>query len=899
MHFPLAISITLTLLFILFQQSSCLATDYYVDQNHPSASDSNPGTEAQPWLTVEKARQTAKAGDTVYFKQGVYKGPLWPQNSGTPDNWITFKNFENDKVIIEGAREVTGWSMHSGNIYVADWDSSWLDPGYGGISGEVGFVNVDRKCDYEHYLKPSITISGMTEGSWHFDNQNKKLYVWLYNNENPANHDILSTWKWSESHAVLFTSHQRYIIFDGFDVRLGAFNVHTGNAEDNHHIIFRNLNIYCGMTNVLFDKASSYITLEDSEIHHSQGVGIQLNAAHSTVRNNEIHHGGIIDWMRWACASIILMGPYNLVENNTIHHNSVAGCYTSGIGMETWGPTEDNPWTPIPGPDTSRYNTVRYNKIYGMSPFTGIVCSGCDNNLIHNNLIYDMGYGISLRKGGECAGTTSEEHKKTQNNKIYNNVIANNPPGPADQMAIQLSSSAYGNEFKNNIIFNGGVYDLWVNVGTSGNGNILDNNIWYNSNGFKMRWEGSTLNSLSAYQSASGQGAYSKNADPLFVNAAGNIFYLQSDSSPAKDAGVDVGLTQDFDGNPIVGIPDIGAYEYQGTLPTCSSLGGTGCSQGQSCQGGSFQTSSDYGNLCCVSGTCYTEPTACPGFCCDACESGPIPGYDSDCPGQVCCSTCQQTQPPVDGNQSLSFYWDSAITIDGDGSDWYMIKGFEVPYTSHAPGYSDEPCSNSQDCSAVFKSLWTDTHLLVLVEVSDDYIVQDSSQPHQDDSVELYIDGGNEGAGSYDSNDFQLTVDTANSHSGVRSDQLTFEHDVSLTPNGFVVEYAVPFSALEASSQSGRVMGFDVGFNDDDNGGDRRETQLMWHGDGTGYQDPGQFGEIMLKIPHRADNNLVDGLIEIQELISFLDNWKSPGTDIGMTELMDAIRFWRSGAAYP
>jgi len=39
-------------------------------------------------------------------------------------------------------------------------------------------------------------------------------------------------------------------------------------------------------------------------------------------------------------------------------------------------------------------------------------------------------------------------------------------------------------------------------------------------------------------------------------------FTLQS-LSPCINAGVDVGLTEDFEGNPIVGAPDIGAYEYQ------------------------------------------------------------------------------------------------------------------------------------------------------------------------------------------------------------------------------------------------------------------------------------------------------------------------------------------------
>jgi hypothetical protein len=41
-------------------------------------------------------------------------------------------------------------------------------------------------------------------------------------------------------------------------------------------------------------------------------------------------------------------------------------------------------------------------------------------------------------------------------------------------------------------------------------------------------------------------------------------YHLQS-NSPAIDAGVDVGLTFDYDGNPISGTPDIGPYEYQRT----------------------------------------------------------------------------------------------------------------------------------------------------------------------------------------------------------------------------------------------------------------------------------------------------------------------------------------------
>lgn len=46
---------------------------------------------------------------------------------------------------------------------------------------------------------------------------------------------------------------------------------------------------------------------------------------------------------------------------------------------------------------------------------------------------------------------------------------------------------------------------------------------------------------------------------------------------------------------------------------TCSQLGGTCCSAGQTCPGGTFATSTDCGNLCCVGGTCQTPTPPTPG----------------------------------------------------------------------------------------------------------------------------------------------------------------------------------------------------------------------------------------------------------------------------------------------
>jgi len=74
-------------------------------------------------------------------------------------------------------------------------------------------------------------------------------------------------------------------------------------------------------------------------------------------------------------------------------------------------------------------------------------------------------------------------------------------------------------------------------------------------------------NTLADWQTAlaatsfSGKGVHDVSADPLFVNFATGDYRLQA-GSPCINAGVDIGLTTDYAGNAIVGLPDIGAYEY-------------------------------------------------------------------------------------------------------------------------------------------------------------------------------------------------------------------------------------------------------------------------------------------------------------------------------------------------
>ena len=78
------------------------AADYYVDQAHPSSADTNPGTEAEPWLTIQHGADQAEAGDTVYVKAGTYPERVRLTTSGDSNDPIALVAEPSRSVLMHG-----------------------------------------------------------------------------------------------------------------------------------------------------------------------------------------------------------------------------------------------------------------------------------------------------------------------------------------------------------------------------------------------------------------------------------------------------------------------------------------------------------------------------------------------------------------------------------------------------------------------------------------------------------------------------------------------------------------------------------------------------------------------------------------------------------------------------
>lgn len=62
----------------------------------------NDGSAAAPWKSIQYAMEIASPGDTVLIHRGNYDEPLYLEVSGEEDAYITFRNFGDDVVIIDG-----------------------------------------------------------------------------------------------------------------------------------------------------------------------------------------------------------------------------------------------------------------------------------------------------------------------------------------------------------------------------------------------------------------------------------------------------------------------------------------------------------------------------------------------------------------------------------------------------------------------------------------------------------------------------------------------------------------------------------------------------------------------------------------------------------------------------
>jgi chitodextrinase len=159
-------------------------TIVHVDNQNPSASDSNPGSESAPLKTLNKAVQLAEASNkqsvpvTVYVHAGTYRESVAFNFSNTSKpSPITFEAVPSESVVISGSDIWTGWQRQgTTNVYTNTWPYNWGVSNRGAthppIVGRREMVFINGVL-----LKQVLSSAALVDESFYVDEAADTIYI--------------------------------------------------------------------------------------------------------------------------------------------------------------------------------------------------------------------------------------------------------------------------------------------------------------------------------------------------------------------------------------------------------------------------------------------------------------------------------------------------------------------------------------------------------------------------------------------------------------------------------------------------------------------------------------------------------------------------------------------------
>jgi hypothetical protein len=490
---------------------------YYVST---TGNNGNPGTLSAPWLSIQHAANTVKAGATVYVLGGVYHESVNFSRSGTASEPITFESYPGETAVIDGTGVNCCGSSQTQGLINMTGSLSYIT-----LSGfEIRNYTTSQAAD----TPAGVWITGSGSGIQILDNLVHNITTTSEANGNAFGISVYGTSKTPITQLVI-SGNEVYDLRTGqsesvnVDGNVTHFRITNNLVHDNDNIGIDAIG-YEGVGPVGYDEAM-YGEISGNTIYNISGItnpgeGDEYDAdglycdgcAYVTIERN-----------------VILQADYGI---ETTSENQI--CQANGT--EWSGP--NNTATAATGkfPCYGRYVTVRNNIFYKSN--------ACGNSI--------GGYAAASKAGGQSNGGGSSYHDVFVNNSLYNNATqpgSASEGGSTGEFQIQYQvGSAQGNIYENNIVY-AGAYNTWIFSYVPFSASYpapparLNWNLYHSAAGYvegtSMWWgDVNTYTSFSNWQTTSREDANSRNTNPLFVDLGATPPNFDTDpSSPAVGAG--------------------------------------------------------------------------------------------------------------------------------------------------------------------------------------------------------------------------------------------------------------------------------------------------------------------------------------------------------------------------
>lgn len=210
------------------------------------------------------------------------------------------------------------------------------------------------------------------------------------------------------------------------------------------------------------------------------------------------------------------------------------------------------------------------------------------------------------------------------------------------------------------------------------------------------------------------------------------------------------------------------------------------------------------------------------------------------------------TVPAVFAGTNYDCQFPGVVIVDGNLNDWAGIEFILVP---HDKGTG--PAPDDADASFEFAAVADADWLYVAIDIKDDTIHAGESDNWEDDSVEIYIDANHARTETYEDDDAQITISAGSIGGDINNPIITgstgaadlgVQAAVVATADGWLVEAAIPLNSGQwnITPVAGLVIGFNIHFNDDDDGGGR-DHKLIWSDldvDDASWNNPSRFADL-------------------------------------------------------
>ena len=511
------IIIFLVFAFIIFIPLHAQAIDYYVDQNHPSANDINPGTEGQPWKTITRANQTLVSGDTVYIKAGTYTSYIAPSNSGTAVSRITYRSYGSDVVTISG----TSYAVYlNGKSYIT-------------VDG-IRAKNCQRflyiVTGTNNIISNNIFDLQSPIGTW------STSYITMNSQYNWIHHNQFSNCGSANNAGV----------DDGACLEIGR----ESTSDATQYNLIENNTLFHGGHHVAA-LMSQYNTFRNNYIHNEAWTGIYGNRSIHTISPASSPGRNIIEGNKLGYSAIAvdqtdppsnfpMVSQNNIFRYNRIYHSAGPGLALAGY---------------------SGYSNAANNRIYnntffnnGLVQRTAVLVENWEGqtpvgNVFKNNLYYSHANGVYSGPSYSTQSYANEYNGDVRGNPLFVNASTTPPAGKMDSSVPNLDLQA------GSPAINQGGPLTTVAIADTGSGTSL------------------VVSDARYFQDGTYAPAGTMSADWIAVGTVSNVVHISSinyatntitlANSISRSSGQSVWLYKKSDGARVLygTAPDAGAYE--------------------------------------------------------------------------------------------------------------------------------------------------------------------------------------------------------------------------------------------------------------------------------------------------------------------------------------------------